>query len=90
MQFVAARDKIAMPAGVSIDTSVGIGHHPSGFRIEADLKISLHGMQREEAPDLIDKGQTLSTVATAPQSSSVCPIRVTHSTHGLGPPRSTG
>jgi osmotically inducible protein OsmC len=44
MQFVAARDKIAMPAGVSVDGSVGIGLIPNGFGIEVELKISRPGM----------------------------------------------
>jgi osmotically inducible protein OsmC len=46
MKFVAARDKIAIPADVSIDGSVGIGVIPNGFGIEVELKISLPGMAR--------------------------------------------
>jgi Ohr subfamily peroxiredoxin len=65
MQFVAARDKIAMPAGVSIDASVGIGRIPNGFGIEAELKISLPDMQREAARDLIDKGHAVCPYSNA-------------------------
>src|SRR5580698_3987394 len=46
MKFVAARDKVALPADVSIDGSVGIGAIPNGFGIEVELKISLPGMPR--------------------------------------------
>lgn len=53
MKFVAARDKIALPANVSIDGSVGIGAIPNGFGIEVDLKISLPGMAREAAEALV-------------------------------------
>jgi Ohr subfamily peroxiredoxin len=34
MKFVAAREKIALPAGVSIEGIVGIGAIPNGFGIE--------------------------------------------------------
>ena len=47
MKFVAARHKIAIPADVSIEGSVGIGPIPNGFGIEVELKISLPGMARD-------------------------------------------
>lgn len=53
MKFVAGRDKIAMPANATIDGSVGIGPIPTGFGIEAELKISLPGMDRAEAEKLV-------------------------------------
>jgi lipoyl-dependent peroxiredoxin len=55
MKFVAARDKIALPADASIEGSVGIGAIPQGFGIEVDLRISLPGMAREAAQALVDK-----------------------------------
>ncbi|HSD36502.1 MAG TPA: organic hydroperoxide resistance protein [Rhodocyclaceae bacterium] len=54
MKFVAGRDKIALPADVSIAGSVGIGPIPNGFGIEAELKISLPGMDKAEAKKLVD------------------------------------
>jgi Ohr subfamily peroxiredoxin len=54
MKFVANRDKIAIPADVSIAGSVGIGPIPNGFGIEAELKISLPGMDKAEAQKLVD------------------------------------
>jgi Ohr subfamily peroxiredoxin len=54
MKFVAGRDKIAIPADVSIAGSVGIGPIPNGFGIEAELKISLPGMDKAEAKKLVD------------------------------------
>jgi lipoyl-dependent peroxiredoxin len=64
-QFVAARDKIAMPAGVSVDGSVGIGLIPNGFGIEAELRISLPGMEREAAQDLINKAHVVCPYSNA-------------------------
>jgi osmotically inducible protein OsmC len=53
MKFVSARDKIALPVDVSIESTVGIGAIPTGFGIEVDLKISLPGMDRAEAETLV-------------------------------------
>ena len=65
MQFVAARDKIAIPANVSVSGTVGIGLIPNGFGIEVELKISLPGMRREEAQDLVDKADIVCPYSNA-------------------------
>ena len=44
MKFVAARDKLRIPADASVQGTVGIGPIPNGFGIEVDLAISLPGM----------------------------------------------
>ncbi len=53
MKFVGGRDKIAVPADASVAGTVGIGPIPTGFGIEAELKISLPGMDRGEAEKLV-------------------------------------
>ena len=53
MKFVGGRDKIAVPADLSIDTSVGIGPIPTGFGIQVEHKISLPGLDRETAEKLV-------------------------------------
>jgi lipoyl-dependent peroxiredoxin len=55
MKFVAHRDKIAIPADVSVNGSVGIGLIPNGFGIEVELKISLPGLDRETAQTLVER-----------------------------------
>jgi Ohr subfamily peroxiredoxin len=55
LKFVAAKEKIAFPADARIDGSVGIGPLPSGFGIQAELKISLPGLPREQAQALVEK-----------------------------------
>lgn len=65
MKFVAARDKIALPADLSIDGSVGIGAIPNGFGIEVDLKISLPGMAREVAEALVAKAHIVCPYSNA-------------------------
>ncbi|MBB1598296.1 organic hydroperoxide resistance protein [Achromobacter sp. UMC46] len=53
MKFVGGRDKIAIPADVSVNGIVGIGPIPTGFGIEVELKIALPGMERELAEKLV-------------------------------------
>jgi lipoyl-dependent peroxiredoxin len=65
MKFVAARDKIAMPADASINGEVGIGPIPNGFGIEVELKISLPGMARDAAQDLINRAHVVCPYSNA-------------------------
>lgn len=61
LKHVAGMKKIAVPSDASIDAEVDIGPIPAGFGIAARLKVSLPGLDRDVAQDL---------VATAHQ---VCP-----------------
>ena len=54
MKAVAGKQKIALPADVSINADVGIGPIPGGFGIQATLNISLPGMEREAAQALVN------------------------------------
>ena len=53
LKFVGGRDKVAVPADASIESSVGIGPIPNGFGIEVTLKISLPGVDADVADRLI-------------------------------------
>lgn len=65
MKAVAAREKIALPADVSIEGRVGIGPIPNGFGIEAELKISLPGMRRDAAEALVAKAHQVCPYSNA-------------------------
>ncbi|WP_144638332.1 organic hydroperoxide resistance protein [Bordetella genomosp. 13] len=65
MKFVGGRDKIAVPADVSVQGSVGIGPIPNGFGIEVELKISLPGMDRDAAQDLIERAHIVCPYSNA-------------------------
>ena len=65
MKAVAAREKIALPADTSIEGTVGIGPLPTGFGIEAELKISLPGMPRDQAQALVDKAHVVCPYSNA-------------------------
>jgi osmotically inducible protein OsmC len=54
MKFVAAQKKQTLPADTTVTGQVGIGQIPGGFGIEVDLKVSLPGMDRAEAEQLVD------------------------------------
>jgi Ohr subfamily peroxiredoxin len=53
MKAVAAKQKIALPAEVSIKADVGIGPIPAGFGIQVAMAISVPGMAREAAEALV-------------------------------------
>lgn len=65
MKFVAARDKIAIPADASIEGSVGIGAIPNGFGIEVELRISLPGLDRDTAQTLVDRAHVVCPYSNA-------------------------
>jgi Ohr subfamily peroxiredoxin len=65
MKFVAARDKIGIPSDVSVIGNVGIGAIPTGFGIEVELKISLPGLDRVAAEDLIAKAHIVCPYSNA-------------------------
>ncbi|WP_426400435.1 organic hydroperoxide resistance protein [Ralstonia sp. R-29] len=67
MKFVAARDKLRIPADASVQGTVGIGPIPTGFGIEVDLAISLPGMDRAEAQTLIDRAHIVCPYSNATQ-----------------------
>ncbi|MFN3303008.1 MAG: organic hydroperoxide resistance protein [Roseateles sp.] len=56
MKAVAGRQKIALPAEVSITSDVAIGPHankPGAFGIQVDMKISVPGMDRAQLEELV-------------------------------------
>jgi lipoyl-dependent peroxiredoxin len=65
LKFVAGREKFALPADASIDASVGIGPIETGFGIEVELKISLPGVERERAEDLVRKAHVVCPYSNA-------------------------
>jgi Ohr subfamily peroxiredoxin len=54
LKHVAGLKKVAVPADASIDAEVDIGPIPAGFGIAARLAVSLPGMDRTVAQDLVD------------------------------------
>ncbi|AOR62004.1 organic hydroperoxide resistance protein [Pectobacterium wasabiae] len=65
MKFVGAREKISVPADTTVNGSVGIGAIPTGFGIEVELKISLPGLDRAVAEDLVQKAHIVCPYSNA-------------------------
>ena len=65
LKFVGNRDKIAVPADVTVDATVGIGPIPTGFGIEVALNISLPGLERSVAEDLIARAHIVCPYSNA-------------------------
>lgn len=54
MKAVAGMKKISVPEGTSIDASVDLGKISHGYGIAARLVVSLPGMDRSAAQELVD------------------------------------
>jgi len=65
MKFIARRDKLTLPADTSIEGAVGIGEIPNGFGIEAELRITLPGLDEAEARTLIDRAHIVCPYSNA-------------------------
>ena len=53
MKFVAGQKKIALPADTSIAASVGIGQIPAGFGIKVALAVTVPGMDKAQAEEIV-------------------------------------
>ena len=71
MKFVAGRDKLPMPADASVEGVVGIGQIPQGFGIEVELRISLPGMNDEQAEQLIERAHQVCPYSNATRGNIV-------------------
>ena len=53
IKFVAGQQKVQVPADTTVEAKVGIGPIDGGFGIEAELKVSLPGIDRAKAEELV-------------------------------------
>ncbi len=65
LKFVAGQQKVKLPDDTKISGHVGIGPIPTGFAIETELKISIPGMNLEEARTLVDKAHIVCPYSNA-------------------------
>lgn len=54
LKAVAGTKKISVPEGTSIDASVDLGKIPNGYGIAVRLEVSLPGMDRAAAEELVN------------------------------------
>jgi osmotically inducible protein OsmC len=65
LKVVSGHAKVALPADASITGVVGFGAIPNGYGIEAELKISLPGVDRAVAQGLIEKAHQVCPYSNA-------------------------
>lgn len=66
MKFVAAAQKIALPADTSVNGLVGIGPNgKGGFGLQVELNISLPGLDRTAAEELVHKAHEVCPYSNA-------------------------
>ncbi len=65
MKFVAGQQKLALPADVSIDATVGIGPIPAGFGIAVQMTVRAPGMDRAALQALVDKAHQVCPYSNA-------------------------
>ena len=66
MKFVASQDGTVVPAGTTVTATVGIGpRSEGGFGIEVALAVSLPGVPKEEAEDLVHKAHQVCPYSNA-------------------------
>jgi Ohr subfamily peroxiredoxin len=65
LKFVAAKEKQVLPSTTRVTGTVGIGPIPTGFGIEAELQISIPGLEREKAQALVDKAHIVCPYSNA-------------------------
>ncbi len=65
LKFVAARQKIALPAATTVTGQVGIGQIPTGFGIQATLTITAPGIGHETLQALVDQAHVVCPYSNA-------------------------
>jgi osmotically inducible protein OsmC len=65
LKFVAGQKKIAVPADTAVDASVAIGPIPNGFGLAVELAVSLPGMDRAAAQELVEAAHVVCPYSNA-------------------------
>ena len=65
LKYVAAAAKVTLPADTNITGNVGIGAIPTGFGIEVALTVTIPGVDRAVAQDLVDKAHIVCPYSNA-------------------------
>ncbi len=66
IRFVSASEKIALPADISVNGLVGIGPNgKGGFGLEVTLNVTIPGMERAAAQDLVNKAHEVCPYSNA-------------------------
>jgi Ohr subfamily peroxiredoxin len=76
IKHVAGMKKVAVPADAAIDAEVDIGPIPQGFGIAVRLAVSLPGLDRAVAQDLVDTAHQVCPYSNATRGNIVVDLRL--------------
>ena len=76
MKHVAGMKKLLVPADASIDAEVDIGPIPQGFGIAVRLHVSLPGMERAVAEDLVHTAHQVCPYSNATRGNIVVALTI--------------
>lgn len=65
LKFVAGQNKVEVPADAAITARVSFGPIPHGFGLQIELRISLPGVERAVAEDLVQKAHIVCPYSNA-------------------------
>ena len=65
LKAVAGKQKVSLPADVSISADVGIGPIPTGFSIQVAMRISIPDMERAAAEKLVQAAHVVCPYSNA-------------------------
>jgi Ohr subfamily peroxiredoxin len=65
LKFVAGKEKVALPADTNVTGRVGIGAIPTGFGIEAELRIQAPGLPKDQLQKLVEKAHIVCPYSNA-------------------------
>ena len=65
LHFVAAKQKLALPAGTAVTGQVSIGPLPTGFGLQVELTIAAPGLAREQLQSLVDQAHVVCPYSNA-------------------------
>lgn len=65
LKFVAGKSKVVLPADTTITGRVGIGQIPTGFGIQAELRIRAPELPREQLQALVDQAHIVCPYSNA-------------------------
>ncbi|MCC5812855.1 MAG: organic hydroperoxide resistance protein [Ectothiorhodospiraceae bacterium] len=65
MKFVAGQKKVKLPEDTQVSASVGIGPIPTGFAIAVELEVSIPGLDREQAQQIVEAAHVVCPYSNA-------------------------
>lgn len=76
LKFVAGQAKVDVPEDAAITALIGLGPIPHGFGLQVELKVSLPGVGRSVAEDLVQKAHIVCPYSNATRGNIIVTLTV--------------